>query len=174
MSFKRIASYLWYVFIMWITSFWGDMNLCNRFRGFLLRPSFKHCGKNFQIASGVKIGWTCNVEIGNNVFIANYCWIQGKSGVVLEDEAMLGPFTCLASNNHGRKDRSWRYGIGRCAPIIMKKGSWTGAHVVVTAGVTIGEGAAVAAGAVVTSDVSADTLSGGVPAKVIKHYTEKT
>lgn len=171
-SFKRIVRYFWYVFIMWITGWWGDLNLCNRVRGFLLRPAFKYCGRNFQIASGVKMGWTSNIEIGDNVFIANYCWIQGKSGIVLEDEVMLGPFTCLASNNHGRKNRSWRFGLGRCAPITMKKGSWTGSHVVITAGVIVGEGSAVAAGAVVTSDVLSDRLVGGIPAKTIKRFTE--
>ncbi|UCC23171.1 MAG: acyltransferase [Planctomycetota bacterium] len=165
----RIIKYFWFCFFMWITSCMPDLNLCNRLRGFLVKLAFKKCGRNFQIARGVRIGFTSNIEIGDNVFIANYCWLQGKGGIVLEDEATLGPFTCLATQNHDRVDRSWRYGQGRCAPIIFKRGSWTGSHVVVTAGVTIGEGSAAGAGAVVTKDVPSDTIVAGVPAKVIEH-----
>jgi len=114
------------------------------------------------------MGFTSSIEVGRNVFIANYCWLQGKYGIVLEDEVAMGPFTCLASQNHGSVNRSWRYGQGKGAPIVLRRGSWTGSHVVITAGVTIGEGSAVGAGAVVTKDVPPDTLVAGVPATVIK------
>ena len=167
-TIKRIVKYLWFHFFMWATSGMSDLNICNRIRGFLVRPAFKKCGRNFQIAGGVRAGFTSNIEIGRNVFIANYCWMQGKGGIVLEDEVSLGPFTCLATQNHDVKDRSWRHSFRDCSPIVLKRGSWTGAHVVVTAGVTIGEGSAVGAGSVVTRDIPPDTISAGVPAEVLK------
>jgi acetyltransferase-like isoleucine patch superfamily enzyme len=53
-------------------------------------------------------------------------------------------------------------------PIRIKRNAWIGANATVTQGVTIGENAVVAAGAVVTKDVPDNTVVGGIPAKVIK------
>ena len=54
------------------------------------------------------------------------------------------------------------------APIVIKNNVWIGMAAIILKGVTIGEGAIVAAGAVVTRDVPAHTIVAGVPAKVIK------
>lgn len=164
----RVLKYCWFVFIMNGTGFLPDFQFVMRIRGWLLRPCFQACGRNFQIGSGAMIVYTSRVSIGRDVYIARGCWIQGLGGVTLEDEVMLGPYSVLASNDHQKKDGSYRFGPGRPVPVRMKRGSWTGAHVVVTAGVTVGEGAACAAGAVVTRDVEDQAVVGGVPARVIR------
>ena len=162
----RCLKYCWFIFVMKVlTGFWPDFTFLMRVRGFLLRPCFKACGRNFQICSGAMIVYSANMSIKNDVFIAYGCWIQAVGGVTLEDEVMLGPFTVLASANHRKKDGSYRFGEGAHAPILMKRGSWTGSHVVVTAGTVIGRGAACAAGAVVTHDVPDDAVVAGVPAR---------
>ena len=112
--------------------------------------------------------YSANMSIGDDVYIAYGCWIQAVGGVTLEDEVMLGPYTILASSNHTKRGGSFRWAPGRWAPIWMKRGAWTGAHVVVTAGVTVGAGAACAAGAVVTKDVPDDAVVGGIPARPIE------
>ena len=61
-----------------------------------------------------------------------------------------------------------REGFKKTLPIAIVNHVWIGARAVILKGVTIGDGAVVAAGAVVTKDVPANTLVGGVPAKVIK------
>jgi acetyltransferase-like isoleucine patch superfamily enzyme len=165
---KRVLKYCWFVFVMRLTGFLPDLKLVMRFRGFLLRPCFRKCGRNFQICSASMIVYSSNVSIGNDVYIAYNCWIQGLGGVTLADEVMLGPQTILASNDHTSENRSYRFGKGIAAPITMKRGSWTGGQVVVTAGVTVGEGAACVAGAVVTKDVPDGVVVGGVPARVIR------
>ena len=165
----RILKYIWFRFIMAITAWMLDFTPVLRFRGFLLRPAFKKCGKNLQVASRTIINWSSNITIGDDVFIANNCWIQGTGGIVLEDEVILGPFVVLATNNHTAKEGSFRFGPPQRAEIIFKKGAWAGAHAVITAGVTVGSGSVIAAGAVATKDVPGNTIVGGVPAKLIKH-----
>jgi len=162
----RILKYCWFIFVMkWLTGLLPDLTPIMRLRGFLLRPCLKSCGPNFQVCSGAMIVYSANVSIGHNVFIAYGCWIQGVGSVTLEDEVMLGPYTVLASSDHRVKGGSYRFGGGRTAPIVLKKGAWTGAHAVITAGVTVGSGAACAAGSVVTRDVPDGAVVGGVPAR---------
>ena len=54
------------------------------------------------------------------------------------------------------------------APIVLGKNVWVGSNSTILQGVTIGDNAVVAAGAVVTKDVPADTVVGGVPARKLK------
>jgi maltose O-acetyltransferase len=164
----RVAKYCWFIFVSWSTRMLPDLTFVMRFRGFLLRPCFQRCGRNFQICSNAMIVYSVNMSIGDDVYIAYGCWIQAVGGVALEDEVMLGPYTILASSDHTKQSKSFRWGPGRRAPILMKRGAWTGAHVVVTAGVTVGAGAACAAGAVVTKDVPDHAVAGGVPARILK------
>lgn len=164
----RLIKYCWFIFVMKITGVLPDFKCIMRMRGTLLRPAFKKCGRNFQICSNAMIVHTSSVSIGNDVYIAYGCWIQGVGEVTLEDEVMLGPYTVLASSDHQKQGDSSRFGAGRERPIILQRGAWTGSHVVVTAGVTVGAGAACAAGAVVTRDVPPGCVVGGVPARVLK------
>ena len=53
-------------------------------------------------------------------------------------------------------------------PVLIKKNAWIGAKATILPGVTVGENAVVAAGAVVTKDVPANTVVAGMPAKIIK------
>ena len=163
----RILAYTWFTLIMGVTAFLPDVTPVLRLRGFLVRLCFRSCGPNLQLASGVRILFTTRVELGRDVYMAPGCWVQGVGGIVLGDEVMLGPYTVLASNNHTKRDGSYRFGEGRSAPIVFGRGAWTGAHTVITAGVRIGAGAAVAAGAVVTTDVPDQAVVGGVPARII-------
>ena len=79
---------------------------------------------------------------------------------------LIGPKVNLITENHptAPAERKNLY----CKPIIIKRNAWIGAAATILPGVTIGENAIVAAGAVVSKDVAANTIVGGVPAKVIK------
>ena len=167
---KRILKYTWFFLVMKLSSFMPDFRPLMRFRGFLLRCCFKSCGRNFQICSHAMIICPSDVSIGNDVYIAYGCWLHGYGGIRLDDEVMLAPYTILVANNHVRKNSSFRFATAKAAPIVVGRGSWTGSHVTVVAGCTIGAGTAVAAGSVVTRDLPPDSLCGGIPARVIRSY----
>lgn len=107
-----------------------------------------------------------NIHIGGHVtFNAGVC-IQDQGGVWIGEGSLLGHNVVLATLNHDLNPakRSALYP----APIVIGRNVWIGSNATVLQGVTIGDGAVVAAGAVVNKDVPANTVVGGVPAKVIR------
>ena len=93
----RVLQYLWFHFITVATSWLPDLRPVLRLRGFLLRPSFKSCGGNLQVARHVTINFTNRLEIGSDVFLATGCWLHARGGIVLEDEVQLGPYSVLVT-----------------------------------------------------------------------------
>ena len=106
------------------------------------------------------------IQIGKNVFINHACSFLDMGGITLEDQVLLGPKVNLITENHPVDPANRRSLI--CKPVIIKRNAWIGAAATILPGVTIGENAIVAAGAVVSRDVPANTVVGGVPAQFIK------
>ena len=167
-SVVRVLAYVWFVTVMSLTGFLPDLKPVLRFRGWLVRGCFRNCGRNFQIASGVRINYTRRMTVGDNVYVAPGCWINAYGGLRLDDEVMLGPYTVVATSNHTKHDGSYRFGAPASAPVVIGRGAWTGSHTTITSGTRIGHGTAVAAGAVVTKSVPHDAVVAGVPARVIQ------
>lgn len=115
-------------------------------------PFYTDCGKN--------------ISVGKNVFINSGCRFQDQGGITIGDGVLIGHNVVLATLNHdiNPRKRSTMYP----APIAIGKNVWIGANATVVPGVSIGDGAVIAAGAVVTKDVPANVIVGGVPAKIIK------
>lgn len=86
--------------------------------------------------------------------------------MTIGDGCQIGHNVVFATLNHELAPE--RRKITRPAPIVLGKNVWVGSNATVLPGVTIGDNAVIAAGAVVTKDVAPDTIVGGVPAKVIK------
>ena len=108
-----------------------------------------------------------NITVGKNVFINSDCKFQDQGGIFIDDGVFIGHSVVLATLNHDLSLTKRQY--LHPAPIHIGKGVWIGANVTVTPGVTIGDNAVIAAGAVVIKDVQANTIVGGVPAKFIKN-----
>jgi len=115
-------------------------------------PFYTDCGKN--------------ISIGKNVFINSGCRFQDQGGIHIGDGVLIGHNAVLATLNHDMNPQ--KRGNLYPAPIIIGKNVWIGANATVLPGVSIGDGAVIAAGAVVTKDVPANVVVGGVPAKMIK------
>lgn len=107
-----------------------------------------------------------NITVGEGVFVNACCHFQDHGGVTLGDGCQIGHNVVFATLNHGfsPEDRRNTYP----APITLGRNVWVGSNSTILAGVTIGDNAIVAAGAVVTHDVAPGTVVGGVPARFIK------
>lgn len=107
-----------------------------------------------------------NISFGKNVFINAGCHFQDQGGIYIGDGVLIGHNVVLATANHAlepSKSRKLNY-----KPIIIRDNVWIGSNAVILQGVTVGEWAVVAAGAVVTKDVEPYTVVGGIPAKFIR------
>jgi acetyltransferase-like isoleucine patch superfamily enzyme len=122
------------------------------------------------------------IEIGNNVFIGGKTILDCVVHIAIEDDVLIS-YDCLIadSDNHSlrsgirkhdladwRKGGSHDWSTTKTKPVRLKKGAWIGARAIILKGVTIGEGAIVGAGAVVTHDIPAYTIAAGNPARVIR------
>ena len=107
-----------------------------------------------------------HIKLGRNIFINHACTFLDLGGITIEDDVQIGPKANLITENHPL-DPANRKSLDLNS-IIIKRNAWIGAAATILPGVTIGENAIVAAGAVVNKDVAANTIVGGVPAKIIR------
>ena len=113
-----------------------------------------------------------NTTIGKNVFINACCHFQDQGGITLGDGCLIGHNVVFATLNHGfaPTDRASLYP----APIVLGKNVWVGSNSTLLQGIRIGDNAVIGAGSVVTKDVPANTIVGGVPARILRQIdTEK-
>lgn len=110
------------------------------------------------------------ITFGKHVFVNHACTFLDMGGITIEDHVLIGPKVNLITENHPLNPADRRALI--CKPIIIKRNAWIGAGATILPGVTVGENAVVAAGAVVSKDVAANTVVGGIPAKYIKNISE--
>ncbi|MET0822414.1 MAG: DapH/DapD/GlmU-related protein [Aeromicrobium sp.] len=108
-----------------------------------------------------------NLRFGRNVFVNHGCTAVVVGGIEIGDDVMIGPNVQLISGGHSL-DPETRRTVSTCAPVRIGRGAWLGAGSTILPGVTVGDDAVVAAGAVVTKDVAPRTLVGGVPAAVMR------
>lgn len=130
----------------------------------------KSIGEGFNLFPPFYADFGKNITIGQNVFINSSCHFQDQGGITIGDGTLIGHNVVLATVNHSIQPSQKRKNF--YAPINIGNNVWIGSNVVVLQGVSIGDWAVVAAGAVVTKDVEAYTIVGGIPAKFIKKVSE--
>lgn len=118
----------------------------------LFPPFYSDCGKN--------------ISIGKKVFINAGCCFQDQGGIQIGDGTLIGHRVVIATLNHAFNPSKRRDMLPK--RVIIGKNVWIGSNATILPGVTIGDNAIIAAGAVVTKDVPSNVIVGGVPAKVIK------
>lgn len=112
------------------------------------------------------------IEIGRHVFVGLDTWLddQFPELIRIEDDVTISFRVMVVVHDDARRMDGTRPGAGdgTVAPVILKRGCYLGAGCTILPGVTVGEEAIVAAGAVVTRDVAPRKIVGGVPAREIK------
>lgn len=117
-----------------------------------------------HIVQPIHIDVAQGLTVGENVFINYNCSMMAAGRILIEDNVQIGPNVMLVTTNHDFNHRE----VVLHRPIVIKNNAWIGGRAMILPGVTIGENAVVAGGAVVTKDVEPNTIVGGNPAKVIK------
>lgn len=134
-------------------------------------------GENTRVMRGSYLcSYVSNACSGEGIVTGRCCWIgvgtllsAGRGGIFIGDEVLIGPNVTVVTGDHDFRsfesstiDQKY---LGR--PIQIGNNVWVGAHSVILGGVTIGDRAVIAAGAVVTKNVAPYEVVGGVPAKRI-------
>ncbi|MEW6554056.1 MAG: acyltransferase [Actinomycetota bacterium] len=129
------------------------------------------------------IGRNCSLDTWSRLFAANDATLRLEDGAAVgpfniinafDDcrigrNSMLGPYVNINCADHGMDcgEGPMRFQCGSYGPVIIGEDCWICSHAVILMGVTIGDGAVVAAGAVVNSDVPPYAIAAGVPAQVV-------
>lgn len=145
--------------------------LMNALKSAYLRMVFRaQIGKRVVYYSGIWIFTGRNLIVGNDVDFAHGVLVTTGGGVRIGDRTLIGYGAKILSSNHRIPPVPQRiFDAGHVdAPVVIGPDVWIGANSIILPGVSIGEGAMVAAGSVVTKDVPAWFIVGGVPAKVIR------
>lgn len=136
-------------------------------RSFLNQITGSDIDESVAVFTPLYINYGKHTKIGKNVFINFNCTLLDLGGITIEDYVLIGPNVSILSEGHPIAPEERHSLIPK--PVRIKKNAWIGAGATILQGVTVGENAIVAAGAVVSKDVPDNTVVGGIPAKTIKH-----
>jgi acetyltransferase-like isoleucine patch superfamily enzyme len=139
---------------------------------YLIKFSLKKTGKNFRFGSNCTFSDHRNIEVGDNVFIADNSVIAGIIPIKIGNNVMFGPEVMIMGGDHNMsvvgKPMRYVHTGGRNIPIELEDDVWVGARVLILKGVKIHEGAVVGAGSLVTKALPPYSVNVGSPCKTLK------
>jgi acetyltransferase-like isoleucine patch superfamily enzyme len=136
----------------------------NPLRIWWLRRLGASLGQHVYLFGGSEVLNARDLTIPGNCHIGRFCQIDARGGITLGQNVVIASHCLLITADHDPDDPGFG---GRLGPIDIGDRVWIGSRATILKGVRLGEGAVVAAGSVVASDVPAWTKVGGVPAKPI-------
>lgn len=149
--------------------------ICNRWVSCIpshtLRLFYYRKVMGFNIAGGVAVLMDCtfdrtqSVTIGRNTVINQKCRLDNKGSIIIGENVSISQETMILTADHNLDEPEF---TGREFEVRIEDYVWIGSRALIMPGVTIGYGAVVAAGALVTKNVAPYSVVAGVPAKVIK------
>lgn len=133
----------------------------------LIRELFGSVGENPSISRGFQCDFGCNIHVGDNFYAGYNCIMLDYAEIRIGNNCLIGPNVGIYTASHDISPND-RYKTGFAEPIKRGNNVWIVGNACVLPGVTIGDGAVIAAGSVVSEDVEPFTVVGGIPAKFIK------
>ena len=139
----------------------------------LEKKLFGSTGENIYVNPPFYIDYGKHIFMGNNVYCNMDCVFLDVNTITIGNNVMLGPRVNLFTAGHpidaDVRISDLEFGL----PIVIEDKVWIGGNATILPGVTVGENSIVAAGAVVTKDVPADSIVGGNPARLIRMINEE-
>lgn len=135
-----------------------------------LKTLAESVGDNVSVHPGVYILNPQKLKIGSNVSFHPMCYVEARGGITIGSDVSIAHGVTILSETHNFEDTQKKIndqGLRMC-PSKIGDNVWIGAKATILGGVTVGDGAVVGAGSVVTRDVPENAVSVGVPAKMIK------
>lgn len=133
-------------------------------RRFLYKLSGVRIGNGSTIHTGARFYNPMNISIGIDTIVGENCVLDGRDKLKIGDHVDIATDVMIYNAQHNIESADF---TAERAPVVIKDYVFIGPRCVILPGVTIGKGAVVAAGAVVTKDVDEYSIVGGVPAKEI-------
>ena len=130
----------------------------------LQRGAVVHMGCQLELPGIARLRRERLLVIGERSRINRGCSLDARGGLRIGNDVSISLQSVIITGEHARDDPSFRYST---RPVVIEDHVWLGARAMVLPGVTIGRGAVVAAGAVVTKDVAARSVVAGIPARPI-------
>ena len=124
-------------------------------------------GENAVIYYGAEIRQPSKIRIGKGSIIGDNSILDGRNGIKIGENVVFASNVRIWTEQHDHRDPWFRCETQKHDPVMIDDRAWIGSHTVILHSVHIGEGAVVAAGAVVTHDVPPYNIVAGVPAKTI-------
>lgn len=134
----------------------------------IIRKLFRKTGDNFIIHSPFHCDFG-NIEIGDHFFGNVNLVILDEAPVCIGERVFIGPNVSIYTIIHHLQAEERNKGIMRALPVTIGNNVWIGGNTIIMPGVTIGDGAVIGAGSMVTKDVPPGVLAYGNPCKVVKN-----
>ena len=138
-----------------------------------IRELFGSAGKDAWVESNFRCDYGAQITVGD-YFYANYdCVFLDIAPITIGDRAYIAPRVCIYTVNHPLVPEVRNTDLEYGRPVTIGDNVWIGGNAVILPGVTIGEGAVIAAGSVVNRDIPPRVLAAGNPCRVIRPLTEE-